>query len=100
MLFTDKAKHFNNAVAERESQEGKSISRLQMSIKGIGTFCGINVMTPHYIEAFSSALLSEGWCLIQISNTAYGFLRLEKASKFKKISSAKMLGFIETKEEA
>lgn len=82
----DAARRIAAAIDAREVKEKKTITRLQMSVKGLSFLCSRKVLTGDYMSQLASSCLEHGWCCFQISSTAYAFIRLDSATKFRKMS--------------
>lgn len=79
--------------------ESVKISRCQLSTKAIRDIARRDVVDFYFIAALSSALLEEGWCFFQVSDSNYGLIRRESVEGFRKMSGI-MLSNLVTQREA
>jgi hypothetical protein len=82
------------ALAIDMRNEESSISRFQLSLKGIGELSDREVIDGAFIDSLSSELLNNSWCMFQVSNTAFSFIRLDSARKFRKLSGERLSDLI------
>ena len=79
------------ARAMKKRNEDSSLTRCQLSLKGIGQVANLEVVDIHFITALCSALSARGICMFQISSTSYGLIMMESASGFRKVSGDQIL---------
>lgn len=79
------------ARAMKRRNEDLSLTRCQLSLKGIGQVANLDVVDAHFMAALISALSARGFCMFQISNTSYGLIMMESASGFRKVSGDQIL---------
>lgn len=78
---------------ERYNAEIGQLTRFQLSTRGLSTISDREIIDNHFLELLGSELLARKWCMFQISNSNYSFIRQESASAFKKISGDTLIKF-------
>lgn len=81
-------------VEARGKEEGKQITRFQLSNKSLSELCERNLITGSYIGRLADEIIEHGWCCFQVTSTSYGFLRLSTAQNFRRFNAETLMGFI------
>lgn len=83
-----------DAINIRGVDEGKPVTRFQLSHKSLSLMCDRAVITHSYMEDLSSELLELGWCCFQVTSSSYGFLKLTTAQNFRRLNGETLLQFL------
>ena len=70
--------------------EDAVVYRFQMSMKGLATIAERERVDDFFLTQLSSELFSSGWCMFRVSHTSFGFISVDKAEKWRKLSGEKM----------
>lgn len=82
------AERLSIAIEKRNLEA--AISRFQLSSKGICELAEKDFVDNTFLTQLSSELTNLSWCMFQVSNTTYSFIRLDSARKFRKLSGEKL----------
>jgi hypothetical protein len=80
-----------SGLNELNDSSERQRTRFQLSLKSLSILAERQVIDGVYLGNLSSELLAQGWACFQIGNTSVGFLALDSAKSFKKLSSRMLL---------
>ena len=81
-----------DAIESQSESKQKRISRFQLSTLSISRICKRRVMPTVYLDNLSAELNELGWCMFQVENTKYGFVRASSVKNWLKMSSKTVNG--------
>jgi hypothetical protein len=82
-------------VKSQERDRRKKITRFQLSLLSIAKISKRQVVSSIYLENLGAELLELGWCMFQVENTRFAFIRANSVNSWVKFSSKEMDSDIE-----
>ena len=80
-----------DAIPRIEEERDRRTTRFQLSLVSISKITEREVVDQHFLNSLFSEMLCLGWCMIQVENTRYGFIRRESAQSWVKLSSKRFI---------
>lgn len=80
-----------DSIPEIERRRGRRTTRFQLSSISLCKIADRNFMDHFFLQALASELLEVGWCMVQISNTKFGFILRDSAANWVKFASKKFV---------
>lgn len=84
------------SIAQSAAEAEKKITRFQMSLQSLSRVANRTLLDHNFLQRILSELSELGWCMFQLDNTRYAFIRQSSVESWKKIASSRMTDHIET----
>lgn len=84
------------SIAQSVAESEKKITRFQMSLQSLSRVANRTLLDHQFIQGIISELSDLGWCMFQLDNTRYAFIRQSSVESWKKIASRRMEDDIES----
>jgi hypothetical protein len=85
------AKLISDAVPNIEKKRNRKTTRFQLSLVSLSKICERDVVDAFFLKNLASELLNLGWCMIQVENTRWGFIRKKSVDSWVRLSSKRFL---------
>ena len=85
------AELINETVPTIEQERGRRTTRFQLSLVSISKICKRNIVDTVFLNNLASELLNMGWCMFQVENTRWGFIKKKSVESWVKFSSKRFV---------
>jgi hypothetical protein len=85
------AKLIVDAIPRIEEERDRRTTRFQLSLVSLVKITEREVVDQHFLNSLFSEMMCLGWCMIQVENTRYGFIRRESVQNWVKLSSKRFI---------
>ena len=79
-----------NSIIKAAKEKRRKITRFQLSLLSLTNISKRKVVDTYFLNALSSELLELGWCMVQLENTRYAFIKSSSVKSWLKLSSKLM----------
>jgi len=81
-----------SSIDKIEKNRDKKTTRFQLSLLSISKIAQRQVVNHRYLESLATELLEKNFCMFQIENTRFAFIRSSSVNSWVKFSSKTILG--------